>query len=326
MKVDIKKLKWVLNEKFTSVGYSKEISYSMINAIVNAEMYWKYTHGIIRTKWILNNKLPNSSDFTFKQDLFLNEYDCKNSNWYHCWYQIISNIINKLLVERGFNISIVKNIFPTTCFIDYLNEFQENNLWAILMWTTPKLVWIRNWWKKILWTNPIGFTFPNEKTPIIADLWTSNVPLWKIIYNSIVWNTENIEIINNQWDLYLWNEYYKDNNFNWTLLPFWWKNYEHKGFIFSLLIELITTMFSWKRSEKWDLLIISFHEASSLYNKSAITELFHELLEIEKNVIIPWNKSLNCFKASVEQGYLNIELDILSEIGLNENQIKNIQY
>lgn len=326
MKIDINKLCFMLNHKFWSIGYSQEISNSMTDAIINAEMYWKYTHGIIRVKWIIDNKLPNKSNYTFKKENFLDVYDCKNSNWYNCWYNIISNIIKKSLQKNDFNISIVKNIFPTTCFIDYLNQFEKENIWAILMWTTPKLVWVRNWGKKILWTNPIGFTFPNDNVPIIADLWTSNVPLWKIIHNSMLGNKSDMEIMNKNWELYEWEEYYENNTFHWTLLPFWGINYEHKGFIFSLLIELITTMFSWKRSEKWDLLIISFNENCSFYKKSAITELFNDLLNTQKDLIIPWNKSLEKYKKSKNQKYINIEHWILSEIWLTEIQIKNIQY
>ncbi len=326
MKVNIKKLELLLEHLFIENWYKLEISKLMSRSLVRAELFWKYTHWIIRYKWILANNIWNSINYS-KEVIndYMTIYYCYNNNWYFISNSIVSQIINNFKEDNLFNVSILKNIFPTNVLIDYLEMFNNKNIWALIFWTTPKLVWLRESWKRILWTNPFWFTFPNNEELIIADIWMSNVPLWEIIFESFLKTGKLYDLINEKWKKFDKDKLFSSSwNFLWTLLPFWWKEYEHKWFILSLLIELISSILAKWRSDKWDLIIITFSKNNKYYDENIVSNFINNL--VKNNIRIPWQESIKIYNRNIKTWFIEINKNILSKVWFSEEDISKIKY
>ena len=124
----------------------------MGKSIVRSELFWKRTHGLIRYNWIVKNNISRVSKYTpIELSNTMKIIDCDEVNGYYVILKEVENICKKLQSEQISQVSIFKSLFPSNALIDYLEKFHKNNLWVIIITTTPRLVWIRwNWKKNIL--------------------------------------------------------------------------------------------------------------------------------------------------------------------------------
>lgn len=327
MKISIRAIEDLLTQKFIENDYDKKVALSMSHALIRSELFWRKTHGLTRYSWILKNKISTTSSCsrnTITENIV--SIDCGKLNWYHIAKNEVEQLCSFHKKNNNFQISILKNIFPSNAYIDYLETFQRNKIWAIIVWTTPRLVWVRGSGKRIVWTNPIWYTFPNEKNIIISDLSTSHIPLGKILQNTEKQNSQE-EVLNNLWKIISANAGIDANGgFAWALLPFWWIGAEHKWFNISLFIELITSSLCGNRSENGDMIMITFHKNHPLYKIDGVNSMLEEMSSIDDSIRLPWQSSMNTYYNNLEREYITIDQAILDSLNLSTTEISKIKY
>ncbi len=265
MKVSIDHVNTLVQDYFKSNWYTEDTAGWMTDNLIEAELFWRSTHGLVRVPWILSNKIPDS--YLSPQNFQLNPnsvnlIDSTNQNGYLSCDQVVEDMIRLLDWEDcKFVISVLKSAFPSSILLRYLKKFYEHRLIGLVFWTTPRLVSDANKVPNIFWTNPIGYTLPlQDKRILIADFSTSDIPLGKVLMahqgNDKILKTW--KLIDKDWVITdsTENAFSIDGKFIWSLLPFWWEDGLHKWMMISLFIELISAYLSWNRSDKWDLVLV----------------------------------------------------------------------
>lgn len=272
--VAIPKVKESIESFFLRNSYSPIASRAMADNIVQAELFWRTTHWLVRVPWIINNKIPDGS-YSHLVNQWDNIFsaDCTEKNWYLCCDMAIELLLDYLAQSWGpqFGVAVLKSVFPSWILIRYLKRFYEKKMMGLIIWTTPRLVADNNFSPRVLWTNPVGYTIPLEwKSPIIADFSTSEMTLWKMLELKQKWEKRlpHPTLLDRNWKLTAWIDeaFSEEWNFVWSLIPFWWTQGMHKGMMISLLIEIVTSFLGWMRSEKWDLVIVWFKADSNNCN------------------------------------------------------------
>lgn len=327
MKIKIDELHRLLSSRFIQHWYADAVVQSMSEALIRSELFWRSTHGIIRYEWIIKKGISSWENYWRKKINDTTTFiKASKWNWYHIARKEVERLSNYHKTNNSFQITILEDIFPTNAFIDYLERFHKNNIGALIIGTTPKLVWLRWSWKKILWTNPIWFTFPNKQSPIIGDLSTSHVSLGKILELSLSGIEQDI-VLNNLGNIIPSKEAISANNeFIWALLPFGWVASEHKWFNISLLIELITASLIGARSENGDMIIITFHKDNPVYQINGVDRLIKQILLADASIRIPWQNSINTYSKNIERWFLDILENKLTPLKLSAKEKTKILY
>lgn len=326
MKIHINKTLKVLENKFLSQWYPLEIAISMSKSLIASELFWKKTHWVTRYNWILKNNISKEYLYTPSNiSNTLSFIDCSWKNGYYIAQKEVEDICHKLTKQNSHQTRILKNVFPTNALIEYLEKFHSENIGAIIISTTPRLVWLRWSGKRIVGTNPIWYTFPNDQSIILADLSTSNVPLGKIIEKSN--QIKERIVLDADWETRIPKQMIDNQgNFIWSLLPFWWIDWEHKGLSISLLIELISSSLAGTRSEMWDMIIFAFSKDHPIYKSKWVNELISSLIEIEVNLRFPWWESYIKYNQNIKNWYIDIDEHMLQSLSLSQDELNIIKY
>ena len=265
MKANIQEVDTLVQDYFISNWYSEDTALWMTDNLIEAELFWKATHGLVRVPWILSNKIPDShlsNEDIQLQPNAVNLIDSTNQNGYLSCDHVVDEMI-KLLDKDDckFVVSVLKSAFPSSILLRYLKRFYEHRLMALVLGTTPRLVSDADQVPNIFWTNPIGYTLPlQDNRALLADFSTSDIPLWKVlmVHQGDKKVLQKWRLLDRDWKITdsTHNAFWKDGKFLWSLLPFWWEDGIHKWMMISLFIEIISAYLSWNRSDKGDLVLV----------------------------------------------------------------------
>jgi L-2-hydroxycarboxylate dehydrogenase (NAD+) len=327
MKVKIIDLKNKISDIFLDKGFSKNDTEKIVDYLIWAEMSGNKTQGII--KMIGTEPLQNirtKHEIKIERDTKVSQLINAGANPAPLVSQIAVEVVIQKAKESGFGIVAVHNTFSSNGAQGfYAEKIANNDLIGIVISRSPGSTAPFNSIDPLFGTNPIGFSFPTNSKPFVFDMATSAMTFYGLVLSKTKGEKipEGIAIDKN-------GNFTTDPNeaMSGAILPF---DKSYKGSSLGMLVEVLSgplansAFCDYKTyTEEWGSTFIAI-DPNILVDVKDFKNNTSKMLEIIKNsrskngeeIRIPGEKARENFMKSQESGELEIEENILKELGIN---------
>ncbi len=325
MKIEISKLRELIEKQFYEKNVPREVVQKITDYLAWAEMSGNSTQWIIK----MFGTEP-MQDIVPKYEMKIQkETPCSillDAGWNNSIY--VSQIATDKVIEKaksvGMAIGWVRNTFSSNCAQSYyLKQICDEGLIGLACFRSPWAVAPYNSISPLFWTNPIAFWFPTHEESIIFDMATSAITYYGLIVAADKWQKleENLAM-NDKWEMTTDPKVALDG----AIYPFdrWYKSSNLAMMVELLSGPLLNSSYcdykTFQEEWGWTFIAIDPNILLDLDDfKTKSSDMVKTIRESQarnnEEIRLPWDVSQKKYKESLKSGEVDIEEIYLEKLG-----------